>query len=289
MAENKDEAAEDPKLKALEKQLSEIQRAFSGIPEQLWPDESKFKPGELTPEEEEFVKAKGLTAFTYIPKKTVAESAEATQRYNERIRTSPTFRRQELRRRWWRERFNHGYGIFIFGIAIVWLNITEHYDFSLWPIGAFWLLLMLTILEIGYSLWSRNFEALATILLASGLFISGWSFLRVYNQMNLDFKQKESWVAPPSMDQESISETGYIMDVGRETNFRLREQTIWWKVKIPSTNHVYWCEWASGYSKFSKNDIITLIHKEPGSESDEESGFIVGTNGSSAAIQVSLP
>ena len=53
---------------------------------------TEFKPGELTPEEEEFVGREGLNALNYIPQKALQKQSEASQKYEEKMphHTQPT-------------------------------------------------------------------------------------------------------------------------------------------------------------------------------------------------------
>ena len=131
---------------------------------------TEFKPGELTPEEEESVAREGLTALNYIPQKTLQKQAEAFQAYEERQRkraevmsrpkTDPE--RMQMERdeaaqkldRAFRDRFDgFGYGMFLLLIAVFTWFIADAHG---WPIGIFCCLLMAAVLELAYRLHARH-------------------------------------------------------------------------------------------------------------------------------------
>ncbi len=63
---------------AWEKFKAERDRAFH--------EATEFKPGDLTAEEEEFVRQEGLTALSYVPQKTIQKQAEAFEKYEIEMR-----------------------------------------------------------------------------------------------------------------------------------------------------------------------------------------------------------
>jgi hypothetical protein len=129
-----------------------------------------FKPGELTPEEEEFVQREGLTALNYIPRKTRERQAAALEDYNERMRnrsevmsrpsTDPERVRLESEERAERlsrgisARFDgFGYGMFLLLIGGVTYEIGASHGKTM---AVFSCLLMLAVLELSYRLDSRR-------------------------------------------------------------------------------------------------------------------------------------
>lgn len=151
------------KLNAMLREMEEnSQRRFR--------EATEFKPGDLTPEEEELVKREGLNALNYIPQKTLQQQSEAFQNYEEKMRkraeimsrpkTDPErvqlereVRAQHLRESW-KDRFDGcGYGMFLFVIAAFTWAIVDTYG---WPMGIFSGLLMLAVLELSYRLSARH-------------------------------------------------------------------------------------------------------------------------------------
>jgi hypothetical protein len=131
---------------------------------------TEFKPGELTPEEEEFVRREGLNALNYIPQKTLQKHSEAFEEYEEKMRkrsevmsrpkTDPERvqlemeERAQKRRKSLDDRFNgFGYGMFLFVIFVFTAGIIDNHD---WTMGIFACLLMLAVLELSYRLYSLN-------------------------------------------------------------------------------------------------------------------------------------
>lgn len=150
--------------------LSAILQEMEEKNRRMFREATEFKPGELTPEEEELVKREGLNALNYVPKKTLQRQAEAFQEYKEKMRkraeimsrpkTDPERVRMEREerarnfRKILEDRFGgFGYGMFLFVIAaFTWFIVDAHG----WPIGIFCCLLMLAVLELGYRLYTRQ-------------------------------------------------------------------------------------------------------------------------------------
>jgi len=150
-------------LSAMLREMEEYSRRSSR-------EATEFKPGELSPEEEELVKRERLNALTYIPQKTLKTQSEAFQKYREEMRkraeimsrtkTDPEHVRIEKEERAHNfqkileNRFDgFGYGMFLLLIAaFTWLIVDAHG----WPIGIFCCLLMLGVLELGYRLYARH-------------------------------------------------------------------------------------------------------------------------------------
>jgi hypothetical protein len=188
--------------------------------------------------------------------------------------------------RGWAERLfrSFGHGKLVIGILVLSWFMIDGYDWPIWPLGIFACLLMLTIVESSYWVSRGRASWFGGLLLAVALLPSGLYSLRLYNQIESDFRDSENRIVPPTIDEESVSEIGYIYDLKREIDFRKIEsdygmREITWYVKIPSTAKFYTCHWASGYSRFSKDDGVEVIHKknEPGVETD--TSFLVGLNG----------
>jgi hypothetical protein len=104
-----------------------------------------FKPGELTPEEEKFVKENNLNALNYIPQRTIQKQAEMLA--SPKRPTAPDIRQQLA------DRFDgFGYGLFLLFIVLFAWGIADAHG---WPIGIFCGLLMFAVLELSYRLSTR--------------------------------------------------------------------------------------------------------------------------------------
>jgi hypothetical protein len=151
-------------------QLSVKFRAMEENSRRMFREATEFKPGELTPEEEEFVKRNGLNALNYIPQQTLQRQSEAFQDYEERMRkrtevmsrpkTDPervhmeTEERIQRLRESLKGRFDgFGYGMFLFVIFGLTVAIIGSYG---WPMGIFSGLLMFAVLELSYRLYARH-------------------------------------------------------------------------------------------------------------------------------------
>src|SRR5260370_634841 len=84
-------------------QLAEMLRTRDERQSEEWRKAAEFKPGELTPEEEQFVKREGLNSLNYIPQGTLQKQKEALRS----SRKGPADLRQQLT-----DRFDgYGYGM----------------------------------------------------------------------------------------------------------------------------------------------------------------------------------
>ncbi|SRR5258708_18221567 len=127
-------------------QLAEMLRKMDERHQQELRQATEFKPGELTPGEEKFVKEERLNALNYIPQRTL-------QKQDEMFRNAPKGPEADLRKQF-ADRFDgFGYGMFLFLIlGFTAAIITAHG----WPIGLFCCLLMLAVLELSYRLSTRR-------------------------------------------------------------------------------------------------------------------------------------
>jgi hypothetical protein len=123
------------------------------------------------------------------------------------------------------------------------------------------------------------------VIVAAILIVVAVAFFR---RLEADTRKKESWIVPPTVDEESVSEIGYVHSLRNEINFREHKRDIMWWVKVPATNKTYSCSWESGYSGFRQDDGVRIIHKRTGVDTVDYSGFIVGLHdneqGRSAAV-----
>jgi hypothetical protein len=127
-------------------QLGEMLRKMDERQQQEWRESAAFKPGDLTPEEERFVKGEGLNALNYVPQSTL-------QKQDEMFRARKDPPRTDLRQQF-ADRFDgFGYGMFLLLIFAFAAAIVAAHG---WPIGLFCCLLMLAVLELSYQLSMRR-------------------------------------------------------------------------------------------------------------------------------------
>ena len=86
----------------------------------------------------------------------------------------------------------------------------------------------------------------------------------------------EATIVQTHVDDESVSEVGYIIGMEDKINWQEERDAGWW-VKVPSD--IYWCSWEGGYRGFRKNDPVRLIHKRKGLSQSDLSGYVVGLSG----------
>lgn len=151
-------------------QLRAMLREMEESTSQAFRDATEFKPGELSPEEEQFVRREGLNALNYIPQKTLQKTSEAFEKYKDAMRkraeimsrpkTDPERLQMEREERAERlqkslkDRFDgFGYGMFLLVILAFTWGIIDSYG---WPMGSFACLLMLAVLELSYRLYARQ-------------------------------------------------------------------------------------------------------------------------------------
>jgi hypothetical protein len=120
---------------------------------------------------------------------------------------------------------------------------------------------------------------LATVV---GIVIYAGFLLRVHLQIAAKAEEEAKFIVTPAVDDQSVSEVGYIIEVRKEDNFEDRRLDIRWWVKVPSTGKTYSCFWEGGYSRFSKDDGVRIIHKMNDPDTADHTGYIIGINGEQA-------
>ena len=126
-------------------ELRDILRSIEERQEKERREAGAFKPGELTSEEEKFVREKGLNALNYIPQRTMQRQAEM---HASSQRTRPNIRDQITNRV-----DGHGYILFVpLILFLAWAIARSHG----WPIGIFCCVLMFAVLELSHRLSTRR-------------------------------------------------------------------------------------------------------------------------------------
>jgi hypothetical protein len=91
-----------------------------------------------------------------------------------------------------------------------------------------------------------------------------------------DLNRRSSSVVHAVMDDDSVSEIGYIYSM-RDELFLNGDNTInlVWFIKVPATGERFSCSWERGFSGFKKGDDVRLIRaKDVMSESGY--GYVIG-------------
>jgi hypothetical protein len=137
--------------------------------------------------------------------------------------------------------------------------------------------------EPGHHLrWLGLWVAVVAALAAIGLHMyASW-------KLEADATQSERWIVPPRLDEKSVEELGYVQQIKRVDHLGEHRRDIYWFVKIPATNKLYSCSWESGFAGFAKDDAVKLIHRKPGIENGDYSGFVVGLHGAQAGRSASV-
>lgn len=107
-----------------------------------------------------------------------------------------------------------------------------------------------------------------------------------WHNIQTDTRVREQKVDDPHVDEDSVSEIGYIYQVRREMRLWHGRRDIAWWVKVPTTNRIYYCDWMTGYPGFEHDDAVMFIH--PREDDEYGYGYIVGLHdrlkGRSAAV-----
>jgi hypothetical protein len=112
------------------------------------------------------------------------------------------------------------------------------------------------------------------IVIIVGLYL-GWGYYRIER----DSYKKENQIVKPKVDSDSISEIGYVLGIGTKTLLWQGVRDVTWYVKIPKTNRTYVCDWIKGFSNFSKDDSVILIHYNGDDLSADYSGYLIKIHG----------
>ena len=150
--------------------LLEASREYAESGKRQLREATEFKPGDLTPEEEELVRREGLNRLTYVPRKVIQAQAEAQEKYAEKMRkraeimSRPAEDPERVRLvagesgqrmgQSLNDRFDGaGYGMFLFVI----FGITQSSSHLMaWPWAHWVCLLMLGVLEFSYQWYKRH-------------------------------------------------------------------------------------------------------------------------------------
>jgi hypothetical protein len=78
------------------------------------------------------------------------------------------------------------------------------------------------------------------------------------------------------VDNESVSEIGYIFEMRRDMYIREGGFNIVWFIDVPSTNRRYSCAYGAGFQGFREGDGVQIIHKSDDVDHDDYTGYVIG-------------
>ncbi len=115
--------------------------------------------------------------------------------------------------------------------------------------------------------------AVVVIGLLSSYVIHLWNN---YSKIGNDLRQKSAQSIYPTVDQESVSETGYIYEMRREKNIGEGTLNLVWFVVVPLRNTRWSCSYQAGFSDFKVGDSVRIIHKKSNIDTVDFSGYLIG-------------
>lgn len=106
----------------------------------------------------------------------------------------------------------------------------------------------------------------------------GIHLYRTYVQIQNEFRDNSSRIIRPKMDDESVSEIGYIYSMRRETYLRGEAPglNLVWFIAVPSANTRWSCSYEAGFPDFKVGDGVRVIHKRSGVDTSDYSGYLIG-------------
>jgi len=97
-----------------------------------------------------------------------------------------------------------------------------------------------------------------------------------YQKVHAEIREKASYPVKPKVEDGSISETGYIFSMRRETSIQDANFNLVWFISVPATGARYSCQYGGGYQDFKIGDGVTLIHPKSDEDSVDSPSYIVG-------------
>lgn len=91
-----------------------------------------------------------------------------------------------------------------------------------------------------------------------------------------ELREKSSRVVRPSVDDESVSEIGYVYSMRRETYIREGRLNLVWFIAVPSKNTRWSCSYQAGFPDFKVGDGVRIIHKRSDVNAVDYSGYVIG-------------
>ena len=104
----------------------------------------------------------------------------------------------------------------------------------------------------------------------------GIYMLNRYLKIEADFNRRSATVVQPKVDEESVSEIGYVYSMRRDVFIRPDNTlNLVWFIKVPATGRRYSCSYEDGFPEFQTGDDVQIIRPKD-AESKEGMGYVVG-------------
>jgi hypothetical protein len=91
-----------------------------------------------------------------------------------------------------------------------------------------------------------------------------------------ELREKSTSFVRPVVDDDSVSEIGYIYSMRRETYIREGRLNLVWFVAVPSENTRWSCAYDAGFPDFTVGDGVSIIHKKDAINADDYTGYLIG-------------
>jgi hypothetical protein len=97
-----------------------------------------------------------------------------------------------------------------------------------------------------------------------------------YVKIQRELHEKSSRIVRPEVDDESVSEIGYVYSMRRETYIREGRLNLVWFIAVPSENTRWSCSYQAGFPDFKVGDGVKIIHKRSDVDTVDYSGYVIG-------------
>jgi hypothetical protein len=161
----------------------------------------------------------------------------------------------------------------------MWRSILKAAGYTLFP------LLVSALALVGWGITKqiskRKISASVSVSVIAILLTSlacgyGIHLYKNYVKIQSELREKASWLVRPRLDDESVSEVGYVYDMRRETYIRESRLNLVWFIVVPSENTRWSCSYEAGFPDFKVGDGVTIIHKKTEIDPDDYTGYVIG-------------
>jgi len=104
----------------------------------------------------------------------------------------------------------------------------------------------------------------------------GIHLFRNYARIQADMRSRGGHIIRPAVDDESVSEIGYLFSMRRDKYIREGRFNLVWFIAIPATNTRYSCVYEAGFPDFKVGDGVRVIHKRAGIDAMDYTGYVIG-------------
>jgi hypothetical protein len=109
--------------------------------------------------------------------------------------------------------------------------------------------------------------------------VYGIHLYRNYVKIRRELRENSARTVRPRVDDESVSEIGYIFSMRRETYIREGRLNLVWFIAVPSENTRWSCSYQTGFPDFKVGDGVRIIHKKGDVDTVDYSGYLIGLHG----------